>query len=78
MRVHGDGGGEVCEPPRGHRSRDWAHAQGCVWAVGNAAAAGDGDGRRVKRCTLSESGLVIPREQGLRYDAGYSVPVLMS
>ena len=26
----------------------------------------------------STSGLVISREQGLRYDAGFAVPVLMS
>ena len=27
---------------RGHRSREWAHSQGCIRALGNAAAVGDG------------------------------------
>ena len=29
-------------------------------------------------CNYRRSGLVISREQGLRYDAGFAVPVLMS
>ena len=35
-------------------------------------------GRRCSAEMYRRSGLVISREQGLRYDAGFAVPVLMS
>ena len=34
--------------------------------------------QRAKAEMYRRSGLVISREQGLRYDAGFAVPVLMS
>ena len=40
--------------------------------LGNAAAVGDGTEE------YRRSGLVISREQGLCYDSGFAVPILMS
>ena len=79
VRVYGQGGHEVCEPPWGHyscgRITKGAFVRLAVQlqfpgAVSDSAA---GNAEMYHR-----SGLIIWREQGLLYDAGSAVPLLMS
>ena len=52
-----------------------------MWSCIRLSYVGGSDGLTVRRGNAEmyrQSGLVISREMGLRYDAGFAVPVLMS